>query len=202
MTSLEFSNNGKYILVGCATNAHYVLEAFTLQIVARLEGHVPLGFERKGVTRSGAEICWTPDSRYVLAGKRALDPCLEDRSFMPKFTSGDKDGKVCIWDLNPKTGNADLVPPIQPLPYEPGPRRPATTLPTLNVMNEKREAGESARVVKFNPRYAMFASAGADAVSRRSLSEEVGKLKFNPSGIMASEKRRTGGGRGHEYGLV
>ena len=72
---------------------------------------------------------------------------------------------MCIWDLNPKAGNTDLVPPIQPLPYEPGPRRPATTLPTLNVMNEKKEAGESARVVKFNPRYAMFASAGADAVS-------------------------------------
>jgi hypothetical protein len=32
-------------------------------------------------------------------------------------------------------------------------------------MNENKEAGESARVVKFNPRYAMFASAGVDAVS-------------------------------------
>lgn len=71
MTSLEFSNNGKYILVGCATNVHYVLEAFTLQIVARLEGHQPLGFERKGVTRSGAEVCWTTDSSYVLAGMLA-----------------------------------------------------------------------------------------------------------------------------------
>lgn len=68
MTSLEFSNNGKYILVGCATNVHYVLEAFTLQIVARLEGHQPLGFISRGVTRSGAEVCWTPDSSYVLAG--------------------------------------------------------------------------------------------------------------------------------------
>jgi COMPASS component SWD2 len=68
MTSLEFSNNGKYILVGCATNVHYVLEAFTLQIVARLEGHAPLGFISRGVTRSGAEVCWTPDSSYVLAG--------------------------------------------------------------------------------------------------------------------------------------
>jgi hypothetical protein len=48
---------------------HYVLEAFTLQIVARLEGHQPLGFISRGVTRSGAEVCWTPDSSYVLSGK-------------------------------------------------------------------------------------------------------------------------------------
>lgn len=165
MTSLEFSNNGKYILVGCASNVHYVLEAFTLQIVARLEGHVPLGFERKGVTRSGAEVCWTPDSRYVLAGRSFPFTSLGESISDPRFTAGDKDNRVCIWDLNPKAGHQDLVPPIQPMPYEPGPRRPATTLRTLNVMNENREAGESARVVKFNPRYAMFASAGVDAVS-------------------------------------
>lgn len=90
-----------------------------------------------------------------------------------KFAAGDKDDKVCVWDLNPKAGNADLVPPVQPLPYEPGPRRPATTLPTLNVMNEKKEAGESSRVVKFNPRYAMFASAGVDAVSLNPCSQAL-----------------------------
>lgn len=111
---------------------------------------------------------------------------------------------MCIWDLNPKAGNTDLVPPIQPLPYEPGPRRPATTLPTLNVMNEKKEAGESARVVKFNPRYAMFASAGADAVSlslSSKLRETCLQLCVLSSGIMASEKRCGTGRRGHEYGL-
>ncbi|KAJ9121775.1 hypothetical protein QFC22_002397 [Naganishia vaughanmartiniae] len=141
MSSLEFSNNGKYLLVGCVTNVHYVLEAFTLQIVARLEGHQPMGFVTKGVTRSGAEVSWTPDSSYVL--------------------SGSGDGKICIWDLQPRGGQQDLVPPLQPL--ELGLRKAAPTLSPLQTMNQNKEGGESSRVVKFNPRLAMFASAGVDA---------------------------------------
>lgn len=164
MSSLEFSNNGKYLLVGCVTNVHYVLEAFTLQVVARLEGHQPMGFVSKGVTRSGAEVSWTPDSLYVLSGK--LSTLLSHICTGPYapfvLLLGSGDGKICIWDLQPRGGQQDLVPPLQN--PELRAQKPAPTLSPLNTMNTNKEAGESSRVVKFNPRFAMFASAGADAV--------------------------------------
>lgn len=47
-------------------------------------------------------------------------------------------------------------------------------------MNEEREAADSARVIKFNPRFAMFASGGVDAVSRNQfvISEPGPHTKF------------------------
>jgi hypothetical protein len=50
-----------------------VLETFDLKVLVRLEGHTGLEKDldvkaRKGL--SGAEVCFTPDSRYVMAGKR------------------------------------------------------------------------------------------------------------------------------------
>jgi COMPASS component SWD2 len=74
MTSLSFSNNGKYILVGTASHVHYVLEAFSLSVVCRLEGHAELGrdasgnrvYPKSGI--SGQEVSWSPDSQFIFSG--------------------------------------------------------------------------------------------------------------------------------------
>lgn len=139
MTSLSFSSNSKFLLVGCSGNAHYILDAFEGHLLAKLEGHV--GLERRAMSspptiepakgNSGEEVCWTPDSKYVVGGSL--------------------DGKVIVWDvqnLETKSGPVDLkVPPKKILPLasldgHPGP----------------------SRCVKFNPRLAMLCTAGSELV--------------------------------------
>ncbi|KAL1405198.1 hypothetical protein Q8F55_008823 [Vanrija albida] len=84
-TSLAFSNNGDYLLVGTASNVHYVLDAFDLVIVRRLEGHG--GLDR----HSGEEVCWSADSRCVFSGSR--------------------DGNIVAWDLSAPDGATKLQAP-------------------------------------------------------------------------------------------
>lgn len=142
MTSLAFSSNGKYLLVGCSGNAHYILDAYEGHLLAKLEGHV--GLERRKLTVketiepvrgiSGEEVSWTPDSKFVVGGSL--------------------DGKIMVWDvqhLPTLTGPPDLnappkrLEPVVKLEGHPGP----------------------ARCVKFNPRLAMMCSAGAELVCCR-----------------------------------
>ena len=140
MSSLSFSSNGKYLLVGCSGDAHYVLDAFEGHLLAKLEGHV--GLERKKLSQhsgiepqrgiSGEEVSWTPDSKFIV--------------------SGSLDGRICIWDIQnlpTKTGPVDLkahpmkLHPIVKLEGHPGP----------------------SRCVRFNPRFGMLCSAGMELVS-------------------------------------
>lgn len=138
MTTMSFSSNGKYLLVGCSGDAHYILDAFEGHLLAKLEGH--LGLERKngmppGIEPSkgfsGEEVSWTPDSKYVI--------------------SGSADGRIFIWDvqvLPTRTGPIDLkvspsrIIPITALEGHPGP----------------------SRCIRFNPRLAMMCSAGTELV--------------------------------------
>ncbi|KAJ7086090.1 WD40-repeat-containing domain protein [Mycena belliarum] len=137
MTSMAFSSNGKWLLVGCSGNAHYIVDAFEGHLLAKLEGHV--GLERRAQSApqniepskgiSGEEVGWTPDSKYVIGGSL--------------------DGKIIMWDMQQlpaKVEDLDLKAPpmrLQPmvaLDGHPGP----------------------SRCVKFNPRLAMMCSAGAE----------------------------------------
>ncbi|KAF8907341.1 WD40-repeat-containing domain protein [Gymnopilus junonius] len=136
MTSLSFSSDGKYLLVGCSGNTHYILDAFDGFLIAKLEGHV--GLERKSLNApqsiepirgiSGEEVSWTPDSKYVVGGSL--------------------DGRVFLWDIQnlPARSEAERtkipfrVQPMSALEGHPGP----------------------SRCVKFNPRFAMMATAGTD----------------------------------------
>lgn len=140
MTSLAFSTNGKYLLVGCSGGAHYIMDAFDGHLLAKLEGHI--GLERRKLDIplniepsrgcSGEEVSWTPDGKFVVGGSL--------------------DGKICVWDvqnLPAKEGPVDLKsPPVRFMP--------------MSVL--EGHPGPS-RCVKFNPRFAMLCSAGAELVS-------------------------------------
>lgn len=163
MTSLSFSSNGKYILVGCSGDAHYILDAYEGHLLAKLEGHV--GLERRSVHAptnieplkgcSGEEVSWTPDSKYVVGGSL--------------------DGKIYVWDtqnLPTRTGEVDLtVPPqrISPLAVLDGHPGPS-------------------RCVKFNPRLAMMCSAGSElafwlpdsAADNEEIAKDLLKRKTTP----------------------
>lgn len=73
VTSLQFSNNGIYILVGTSSDVHYLYDAYDLRPIRRLTGHRPLA------KASGEELSFTADSRFVL--------------------SGSVEGAVYFWDL-------------------------------------------------------------------------------------------------------
>lgn len=68
-TKLEFSNNGRYVLVATDSSQHYLLDAFLGKLVARLsvtpERHEAwLGFDYA----AAGSACFTPDGKFVLAG--------------------------------------------------------------------------------------------------------------------------------------
>jgi COMPASS component SWD2 len=139
MTSMAFSSNGRYLLVGCSGDAHYIMDAFEGHLLAKLEGHV--GLERRSLSAppsiepvkgsSGEEVSWTPDSKYVVGGSL--------------------DGKVFVWDVQNlpiRSGDVDLkVPPLRLQP----------------LVSLDGHPGPS-RCVRFNPRVAMICTAGSELV--------------------------------------
>lgn len=138
MTSMSFSTNSKWILIGTAGDVHYVIDAFDGGLLARLEGFKGLEGGKtgdqygvapvKGI--SGEECGWTQDSKFIVSGSSV--------------------GKIYFWDAAmipaqaaPDGENATVLEPVITLEGPPGP----------------------SRCVKFNPRYQMFASAGTELVS-------------------------------------
>ncbi|KAL0574235.1 hypothetical protein V5O48_007706 [Marasmius crinis-equi] len=144
VTSLAFSSNGKFILVGASGDAHYVLDAFQGSVLAKLEGHVGLERrainERKGIECgrgiSGEEVSWTPDSKYVVGGSL--------------------DGKVCIWDVQ-NLGDAASIEAAAAL-------APGAPMPMKKIQPMVKLEGHPgpARCVRFNPRLAMMCTAGSE----------------------------------------
>ncbi|KAI0711926.1 WD40 repeat-like protein [Cerioporus squamosus] len=130
MTSLSFSTDGKYLLIGCSGDAHYVMDAFEGHLLAKLEGHK--GLERR---RLEAPLPWNRPEGVVGRSKFVV--------------SGSLDGRICVWDLSNLEGKQG---PIN-LKAETRPLQPFAML--------EGHPGPS-RCVKFNPRLAMMASAGAE----------------------------------------
>jgi COMPASS component SWD2 len=148
-TSISFSNNGHYILLGTSSDVHYVLDAYaeTVLILRRLVGHRGFEYDRYGnkdvAPRRGAggeEVGWTGDSKWVV--------------------SGSSDGSIVAWDLSPPPGQEKLLPtPDNTL-------RPTTTLRAADA------TGGPSRAVRANPRYAMLAVGGDNLVGASSTGTE------------------------------
>lgn len=85
-TKIEFSNDGKLILIGTRGDSHYILDSFTGELKIRLYGHAPT----MSNTPTSGDVCFTPDGGYVLAG------------------SADK--SVMVWDLHASTRDGALAP--------------------------------------------------------------------------------------------
>lgn len=135
-TKLEFSNDGKSLLVGTKGAGHFLLDAFDGSLRAFLRkpdggssrlapGESPAANGaggNGGVYESSGDCCFSPDGRFVLAGSR---------------------NGVLAWDVKgASTGAENKV-----------------ADPTF-VLEEKREAA----VLAFNPRYNHFATADEDVV--------------------------------------
>ncbi|KAG0221424.1 WD40-repeat-containing domain protein [Mortierella sp. GBAus27b] len=76
-TQLEFSSDGKNILVTTASEAHYIVDSYKPSTTRfRLVGHYSYGNEP---FQSGGEACWTPDGKCII--------------------SGSKEGSIYVWDI-------------------------------------------------------------------------------------------------------
>lgn len=128
-TKLEFSNDGKHILLGANGKGHFLLDAFTCELKAYLRK--PDGGTRRAAPgeanlrgppsenptnmESSGECCFTPDGRYVLSGSK-------------------KD--VLVWDVLATTNEKKALEPSY-------------------VLEDKKEAA----VLAYNPRFNFFATA-------------------------------------------
>lgn len=122
ITSLTFTNDSQYLLLGTSGDVHYVIDTFSEGdlVVARLIGHE--GLEKASGTSigmvaeagiSGQEICWTPDGKWVLSGSAdgsvvfwSID--LEEasrnefRNLRPRYKQSAHDGASRVLAFNPR----------------------------------------------------------------------------------------------------
>lgn len=105
---------------------------------------------------SSEEVKWTPDGRFVVGGRSiSLSMCLSSvTNPLAALCPGSIDGKIHVWDVAP--------PPEQRPPHYPQPGPYCTLLPIRSIDGH---VGGPSRAVAFNPRTAMFASAGNDLVN-------------------------------------
>ncbi|KAK9488674.1 WD40-repeat-containing domain protein [Lipomyces starkeyi] len=78
-TKIEFSNDGKNMLVGTRGPAHYLLDAFSGDVLMRFTGHTYQAMTGERQHVSSGDVCFSPDGRFVL--------------------SGSDDKKIYIWDI-------------------------------------------------------------------------------------------------------
>ena len=75
-TKLEFSNDGKHLLLGSRGDGHFLIDAFDGSLKAYLKKPGPgtrrlaVGETDGGNAESSGECCFAPDGRYVLSGAK------------------------------------------------------------------------------------------------------------------------------------
>lgn len=142
MTSMAFSTNNKWILIGTSGDAHYVYDSYEGVLLVKLEGFKGLEGGKtgdqygvspvKGI--SGEEVGWTSDSKFIIGGS---------------YT-----GKICMWDC------AEI-----PLADNANREEPKVLTPSVTLNGPLG----STRCVKMNPRHQMLATAGTELVRLQQL---------------------------------
>lgn len=102
-TRLEFSNDGKSLLVGTDFHGHFVLDAFEGTVKTFLTGKTGSTGRAAPVSTSGkplgqGDACFTPDGRYILGG------------------AGEQSDTL-VWDLLQSPGSGHVLQPMTRLPY-------------------------------------------------------------------------------------
>ncbi|WWC88184.1 uncharacterized protein L201_003089 [Kwoniella dendrophila CBS 6074] len=179
-TSMSFSSNGEYLLIGTSSDVHYLIDAIDLIPLRRLIGHQGLGKERtdfqngqKGITTlstpkrgiSGEEVSFTSDSKFIISGSADGDILFWDLSSSPSREDS---------NLNPIDGNGKLtrneLENGKKLPSDikwhtlPIPDLKAKVILKGNTNNNSsgNPSSSQSRAVRFNNRLQMFAVGGED----------------------------------------
>ncbi|CAG8925465.1 unnamed protein product [Penicillium salamii] len=102
-TRLEFSNDGKSLLLGTDYHGHYVLDAYEGNVKAFLTGKGGPSGRAAPVSTTGkplgqGDACFSPDGRFVVGG------------------NGDQPN-LLMWDINQASEADPLLQPAHHLPY-------------------------------------------------------------------------------------
>lgn len=86
-SKLEFSNDGKNLLLGTSANHHYIIDSFKGSLVTRLIRDRGPPQRQNGTTwGTSGDVCWAPDARFVIGA-------------MAGPAGADGKGTVGIWDV-------------------------------------------------------------------------------------------------------
>lgn len=125
-TKLEFSNDGKHLLLGSRGDGHFLLDSFDGSLKAYLKKPGPstsrlaVGETDGGNVESSGECCFSPDGRYVLSGAKSdllvwdiLKPPGSDKVLQPEHILEEK-REAAVVAYNPRynmiaTANQDLM---------------------------------------------------------------------------------------------
>jgi COMPASS component SWD2 len=105
-TKLEFSNDGKHILVGTCGVGHYVIDSFEGQLryfckrSSQSQRRAPGDKLSSRVVGQG-DVCLSPDGKFLLGG------------------SGGDDG-ILVWDLGQRQSSDNILRATHTLPFPPG----------------------------------------------------------------------------------
>ncbi|KAJ5098507.1 WD repeat protein [Penicillium argentinense] len=102
-TRLEFSNDGKYLMVGTDYHGHFILDAFDGHLKFFLVGKSGSPGRAAPISSTGkplgqGDVCFTPDGRYVLGG------------------NGEQND-VLVWDLQQTAESNGILQPMTRLPH-------------------------------------------------------------------------------------
>ncbi|KAH9989024.1 WD40-repeat-containing domain protein [Russula vinacea] len=120
-----------------ASDAHYIVDAFEGHVLVKLEGHI--GLERRRL-----------DTQINIEPQRGCSG--EEVSWTPDskyIVGGGLDGRICVWD-------------VQNIPSREGPVDLKLSPVCIQPLVKTDGHPGPARCVRFNPRLAMMATAGAE----------------------------------------
>lgn len=191
-TSLKFSNDGKYLLLGTGSDVAYVLDAFDGSMVARLE-RTSLGSSNPklngGQCRKGTFSDWSAKSSGLtnVPGSHPPVSRADSSAGLPTGATsfpvrpaplratdepaGAIDGRLHIWDVIPPDNTLDASHPLR-------------TLHPIKSING--HVGGPSRTVAFNPKSALVVSGGFELVRARRTGDRADGLA---TGILAAGTR-------------
>ncbi|WWC68317.1 uncharacterized protein I206_102242 [Kwoniella pini CBS 10737] len=157
-TSIAFSSNGEYLLIGTSSDVHYLLDAIDLVPLRRLVGHQGLerdknGNKQPGTKRgiSGEEVSFTSDSKFIISGSSDGSILFWDLIDDP-ITKIGSEGQILLTRKELENGKKD----VKSIQWHTLP------IPDLKAKVILKGGNGPSRAVKFNHRLQMFAVGGED----------------------------------------
>ncbi|KAF9909082.1 member of Set1p complex, histone methyl transferase [Linnemannia zychae] len=148
-TQIEFSSDGKNLLITTGSDGHFIVDAYTPSITMfKLVGHNNNTYGSEAFT-SGSEACWTPDGKCVVSGSRDGDIFVWDIS---RAIADQAAGLVNGSGINSNSGEAPNGSSGNLLQAN-GELRPFKTL---------KAHGTPSHIVAFNPKYLMMVSGSTE----------------------------------------
>ena len=141
-SKLEFSNDGKHMLLGTRGHAHYIIDSFaenTAKFLYRVQR--PRGPTTPAKPETSGDVCFSPDGRYIVGGQ------------------GDR--TVSVWDTNMPADEKKTLKPVLDLADN------ARSMASCVAFNPRTNLFATAHKEAVSTRPVPGARGGADGVAHR-----------------------------------